>query len=94
MPTMKAPATHGRIAAKYHNDWGKGPRVMSVEKGSKTARSGLRVNDIIMKIDGRPCKTKAEMDAALSDKRAGNPVSVVVNRDGHNTAFNVTLDPA
>ncbi|MFC5188084.1 PDZ domain-containing protein [Actinomadura harenae] len=94
MSTMKAPTTHGRIAAKYHNDWGKGPRVMSVEQGSKTAKSGLMVDDIIMKIDGKPCKTKAEMDAALADKRAGNPVSVVVDRDGRNTAFNVTLDPA
>ncbi|WP_433337867.1 PDZ domain-containing protein [Spirillospora sp. CA-294931] len=94
MTTMKAPSSQGRLAAKFHNDWGHGPRVVSVEKGSQTAKSGLMPDDIITKVDGKPTDTKSKMDAALSGKRAGNPVSVVVQRNGKNTAFNVTLDPA
>ncbi|CAL9313468.1 PDZ domain-containing protein [Streptomyces sp. SudanB182_2057] len=87
-------ATPGRIAAKYHQDFGHGLKVESVEKGSNTAKSGLLVGDIIIKVDGKPTALKKEETAALVGKLAGNPVSLVVKRDGHQTAFNVILDPA
>ncbi|MFJ8645911.1 PDZ domain-containing protein [Streptomyces sp. NPDC093546] len=86
-------AKQGRIAAKYHQDFGQGLKVESVESGSSTAKSGLMVGDVIIKVDGKPTALKKEETAALQGKLAGNPVSLVVKRDGHQTSFNVILDP-
>ncbi len=61
----------------------------SENSAAKTA--GIKINDVITKIDGIEIKTSAKLMEIVGRKRPGETLNVTVNRDGQNKDFTVTL---
>ena len=59
--------------------------------GSSAQSAGLKVNDVIIKVDGVPTSSSAKLMELVGRKRPGESVVVTVNRDGDVKDFNVTL---
>lgn len=66
------------------------PRVTSVYEASPAADAGLRINDVILSVDGKQVFTPAELDEALASK-AGEEVKLLVSRNRSNFDTNVML---
>jgi S1-C subfamily serine protease len=54
-------------------------------------KAGLLPGDVILTIDGKPIKTREEVVGAISTKRVGESVDVVVNREGSEKTIPVKL---
>ncbi len=61
----------------------------SENSAAKTA--GIKINDVITKIDGIETKTTAKLMEIVGRKRPGETLNLTVNRDGQNKDFTVTL---
>ena len=61
-----------------------------VEKGAAEA-AGLKKGDIIVKMDGQPLDSDAQMREIIGRRRPGDIVNVTVNRDGSERDFKVEL---
>jgi serine protease Do len=59
--------------------------------GSAAQSAGLKVNDVIVKIDGVPTGSQSKLMEMVGRKRPGETVVVTVNRDGDLKDFNVVL---
>jgi serine protease Do len=59
--------------------------------GSAAQSAGLKVNDVIVKIDGVPTGSQSKLMELVGRKRPGETVVVTVNRDGDVKDFNVVL---
>lgn len=59
--------------------------------GSSAQSAGLKVNDVIVKIDGIETKSMSKLMELVGRKRPGETVVVTVNRDGAIKDFNVVL---
>lgn len=59
--------------------------------GSSAQIAGLKVNDVIVKVDGIDTKSTAKLMELVGRKRPGETVVVTVNRDGAQKDFNVVL---
>ncbi len=59
--------------------------------GSSAQSAGLKVNDVIIKVDGVPTSSSSKLMELVGRKRPGETVVVTVNRDGDVKDFNVTL---
>lgn len=59
--------------------------------GSAAQSAGLKVNDVIIKIDGVPTGSQSKLMELVGRKRPGESVVVTVNRDGDIKDFNVVL---
>ena len=59
--------------------------------GSSAQSAGLKVNDVIVKVDGVPTSSSSKLMELVGRKRPGETVVVTVNRDGDVKDFNVTL---
>jgi PDZ domain-containing secreted protein len=51
----------------------------------------LKVNDVIVKVDGVETKSSSKLMELVGRKRPGETVVVTVNRDGSTKDFNVVL---
>ena len=69
-----------------------GVRVGSVEEGGAADRAGLREGDIIVKIDDREIASMSDLNAAKKAHKAGDTVSVTVNRNGTEVKCSLTFD--
>lgn len=70
---------------------GRGIYVTDVTPDGGAQQAGIKVGDIIVKVDGQPINTFATLSFAVGRKSPGDKVSVEVIRDGSNKAFNVIL---
>ena len=62
-------------------------------RAAKTAADGTLVpGDIIVGLDGREIKTASDLFAALDERRAGDRVMLLINRDGREIDVPITLD--
>ena len=61
---------------------GPGVNVVRVALNSAAATSGLKVGDILLKVDGRPVRTPREVAAILAGMSPGRSVRLGVQRDG------------
>ncbi|WP_317125904.1 Do family serine endopeptidase [Sandaracinomonas limnophila] len=68
-----------------------GVYVGGFSENSAGKEAGLKVNDVITKVDGVETKTSAKLMEIVNRKRPGEVVDVTVNRDGANKEFKVTL---
>lgn len=59
--------------------------------GSSAQSAGLKVNDVIVKVDGIETKSMSKLMELVGRKRPGETVVVTVNRDGAIKDFNVVL---
>jgi Do/DeqQ family serine protease len=60
-------------------------------ENSAAKDAGIKINDVIMKIDGVDTKSTAKLMEIVGRKRPGESLNVSVNRDGQIKEFNVTL---
>ena len=68
-----------------------GVYVNGFAENSAAKDAGIKINDVIVKIDGNEIKTLAKLMELVGSKRPGEKVNVTVNRDGQNKEFAVTL---
>lgn len=66
------------------------PTVSGVLPGSRAARAGVKVGDVLVEINGRPVVTYEALRAALLSVPAEGPLPLVLRRDGERLA--VTLE--
>jgi membrane-associated protease RseP (regulator of RpoE activity) len=90
-PAADAPSGYLGLVADDSQDAGTGVRVLQVLAGQPAAAAGVRVGDLITKIDGQAVRTMDEMARALAGKPAGTKVPLVVSRQGADQPIEVTL---
>jgi len=88
-----APANPGYLGMVPDEDYkgGNGTRVKSVKLEGPADKSGLKADDLITAIDGKPIANVDEMDAALSTAVAGQKMLLTVIRAGKSQSLTVTL---
>lgn len=70
---------------------GRGVRIRQVVEGSPAAAAGLRVNDLIVGVDGEAARSVDELTRVLETLRAGDKLTFDVVRDGRQRTAEVTL---
>lgn len=70
----------------------RGVLVDRVRPDSPAARAGLHVGDVIVDIDGDAARSASDMLDAMSDRKKGEQVSLVVIRDGKKMQLAATLN--
>lgn len=68
-----------------------GPRIDQVLDGSSAARAGLKVNDIILRINDRAVKTREALIQTVGDYRPGDRVRLKVVRGQEELEISTTL---
>ncbi len=75
-------------------DDGEGLKISSITKDLPAAKAGLKVGDILLKIDGASLLASSSLTDALSIHEAGDTVSVVYRRGDVEQKFQTQLAPA
>jgi len=70
----------------------KGVLFADVQTDSPAAKAGLKQGDLLVAFDGKPVQNLYDFFYALSPKKPGDKVAVVVKRDGHDVKVDVTLE--
>ena len=68
-----------------------GLRITGVREGSPAEKAGLQSGDVIVEFDGKPVGDIYAYTYALRDKKPGDAVKVVVDRNGTRFTFNAVL---
>ncbi|NJD20678.1 MAG: M20/M25/M40 family metallo-hydrolase [Gemmatimonadetes bacterium] len=68
-----------------------GLRITGVREGSPAERAGLKAGDVIVEFDGKPVADIYAYTYALREKKPGDAVKGVVERDGQRFTFNAVL---
>jgi serine protease Do len=69
-----------------------GVMVDNVHKGGPAAKAGIKDEDIIVAMNGRPVKDGDDLVARVADTPVGTSVNLTVDRSGHRMDFNVTIE--
>src|SRR6185503_18268011 len=67
------------------------PRVTSVQAGSPAADAGVMVGDIVQSVDGRSIHEGIEFSIALIGRKAGQPLTLGIVREGDMKEVKLTL---
>ena len=72
---------------------GTGPGVLirTVHKGGPADKAGLKADDIIIAMNGKPVKNGDDLVARVSETPVGSTVAVTVDRDTKHMDFNLTV---
>lgn len=70
----------------------RGVLVDLVRPDSPAAKAGLRVGDVITAVDGDAVQSAGDITGAMSDRKRGQSISLVVVRDGRPVDLTATLD--
>jgi Do/DeqQ family serine protease len=79
------------LAQRLGINFQRGAIVNFVEPNSPAARSGLRPNDVIIELGGRPISGKGSLSLATASRRPGETVKVGVLRGGRRMDVDVKL---
>lgn len=71
-----------------------GTYISSVKDGSAAEAAGLKVRDKIISIDGKEINSASEAVSVIHSHKAGDKVTIVVERDGKKVSVKVTLKEA
>ena len=80
------------MAAQYQIDVTEGVFVFSVEKGGAAAKAGLRLGDVITKVDDKTIKSMDDLSAAKKAYKAGDTATITYYRDGEYHTTELTFD--
>ncbi len=69
-----------------------GALVNHVSKGSAAEKAGIKVQDVILSVDGEPVGSANDLPPLVGSKPPGSKVALVVYRDGRETTLTATLD--
>ena len=79
-----------QMAAQYRYDVTKGVFIYSVEDGSAADKAGLKMGDVIMKIDGTDVDSYQDLVALKKKYSAGDESTFTIYRDGKQQEVSVT----
>lgn len=68
-----------------------GIKLTSVFRGTAAEKSGLKIGDVIVQVDGKKVTDAGQLRSGLRGKEPGDRVTFVVVRNGMNRTFRVTL---
>lgn len=68
-----------------------GAKITEIVSGGAADKAGLKTNDVIVELNGKPVVDSDEMREMLYVTRGGDVVKVKVKRDGETKEFKVTL---
>jgi len=71
-----------------------GVLVQYVEEGSAADKAGIKVRDVIIDIEGTPIKTAKELNKVKNQYKAGDTITITVDRGGEDIKLDVTLQEA
>jgi S1-C subfamily serine protease len=69
----------------------RGALVVLVTPGAPAGAAGIKVDDVVVRLDSTVIDTAQELTDAVQARKPGTKVTVVVNRSGTNRTFQVTL---
>lgn len=75
----------------YTDNNGEGVKLDGVSEGGPAEKAGLKEGDVIVKFAGKDVRDLGSYMAAMSSKKVGDTVEVVVKRDGKEKTFRVKL---
>jgi serine protease Do len=76
----------------FHVQNNEGAVVTQVEDGSPASKAGLKVGDVIVKLDGQMVSDAGELQIAVGQKQPGTRIELEVLRDGKNVSVPITLE--
>ncbi len=79
VPRRKIPPESGVLGVAV-NDGDSGARIVKVLPNSAAQKAGLKVNDVITHVDGKPAKNNIELVAAIRKHRPGEEVKLKIRR--------------
>ena len=79
-----------RINALHLKD-AHGAEVIMVDHDAPAGKSGLRVHDVILQLDGQPFDNVDQLRRRLRDMPSGRTVSLLISRDGNPLTVTVQL---
>ncbi len=68
-----------------------GCKISGTSQGSPAQKAGLKENDVIVSINGKPVKNLQELMYTINDHKPGEVLNVVLLRDGKEMKVDVTL---
>lgn len=71
-----------------------GVLVQSVQEGSAADKAGIKVRDVIIDIEGTPIKTAEELNKVKNQYKAGDTITITVDRGGEDIELEITLQEA
>lgn len=80
-----------QMAQQYRYDVSEGVFVYSVEPGSAADKAGLKMGDVILKIDGKEIKDTAGLTAAKKSYSAGDTATFTIYRGGETMEIQLTF---
>lgn len=72
-------------------DGGSGAVIGEITSGSPAAKAGLRVNDVVLEVNGQTIDGDAALVAIIRDSAPGDKISIKVLRDGKKLDLTATL---
>ena len=69
----------------------KGAYVRNVIEYSPAEKAGIKVGDIIVKADGKTVSSYNELNTIKNSHKIGDTIEIVVNRNGEEKTFTLTL---
>lgn len=81
-----------QMAAQYQIDQTSGAFVYSVNKGGAGEKAGLKMGDVITKVDSTDITSMEDLTAAKKGHKAGDTVTVTYYRDGQAQTTELTFD--
>lgn len=70
----------------------KGIYITEVTAGSGAEKAGIKVNDVLVSLDGKKVETMKDIDSIKKDHKAGDTVSVTVMRNEKSIDLKLTFD--
>ena len=81
-----------QMAAQYQIDQTSGAFVYSVNKGGAGEKAGLKMGDVITKVDSTDITSMEDLTAAKKGRKAGDTMTVTYYRDGQTQTTELTFD--
>ena len=81
-----------QMAAQYRYDVESGVFVYSVEEGSAADKAGLKMGDVIVKVDDTEITSMEDLTVAKKQYAAGDSATFTIYRDGKESTVKVTWD--
>ncbi|NJM47847.1 MAG: PDZ domain-containing protein [Alkalinema sp. RU_4_3] len=75
--------------AGFQVDQDQGVLVARVGQGSPADQGGMKAGDVIESVGGTPIKNSADIQNKLDDSKVGEPLTIVVKRNGNSTTLQV-----
>jgi serine protease Do len=79
------------LARTYKLSEAKGAVISDVTKDSPAEKAGLKVDDVVVGVDGRPVEDNGDLSAYIASKAPGQTVNLRVMREGQERTVPVTL---